>query len=213
MSKLTDLYKKVADIHARKTEREEELARLREEREIHKETMAAAAEADDWNTYTTYNRAIDNDNRRISFLEASISHLPDAVTTEEVHAAWDEYAKEHNKELAKKLAAYNDARVKLCNQFLDLVKLQNNALKTRAELAQTVSADVAHFEGLDFIPVRDIKDKAFRRISVGSCYDAALIFAQLLTLGCDGDNIREIDGILFNILERHIADKIDNVRR
>lgn len=125
-------------------EQEANLQELKQEQE-------AAAAAGDFDKYEDLAARISKAER---FLYVMNHEKPktDAVTEAQAAEAWEDYAKTWTQEMAKRWGLYKTALRELCKQYENLAKFQNEALKTRKEVAGMVAADPESFTLEGWLP-------------------------------------------------------------
>lgn len=116
-----------------------------------KQEQEAAAAAGDFDKYEDLAARISKAER---FLYVMNHEKPkaEAVTEEQAREAWEDYAKAWAREMAKRWGLYKAALRELRKQYEGLVKYQNEALKTRKEVAGMVAADPDTFALEGWLP-------------------------------------------------------------
>lgn len=116
-----------------------------------KQEQEAAAAAGDFDKYEDLAARISKAER---FLYVMNHEKPkaEAVTEEQAREAWEDYAKAWAREMAKRWALYRSAIRELCKQYEGLICYQNEALKTRKEVAGMVAADPEAFALEGWLP-------------------------------------------------------------
>lgn len=143
-------------VEANKRRSDEIGQQIRESEEalvILNQELEAAAVAQDFDLYNAKEEQIRKMKNRIAVLLKAGS---DIITPEEARDAWNEYSGKYNKAF---LAAYGEyvAHIKtLCGEYQDLVKMQNDALKIREDLAGMVDEDPKEYE-LEVLPYANNK--------------------------------------------------------
>lgn len=147
IDKLRNIYKslqqKTAETAQKIQEQEQRISVLKEERE-------AAAETGDYETYEKISNDIQKAENML-YVMVKQSANQERINPEQVKKAWIEFSGERKTSMAKKLKAYDSDRHKLCNEYEDLLREQNDTLSIREELAAMIGVEPKALE-MDFLP-------------------------------------------------------------
>ena len=129
--KLSDIRKKFEDVMQAKRETAAEIEQLKKDLEGVTAEMLAAADRGDLESYKRLEEKKRDIEARIFVYSRSLPNPKNAVTREEVAAAWDNFAKSYDKDTKAKYSAFMADCKALEKKYAELVKIQNAALIER----------------------------------------------------------------------------------
>ena len=121
--------------------KEEEIRDLEEQLDAADAALEAEADAGNLDEYLQKQGAKNLLAAKLHIAEKQLDKIKAEYTSDNVKAAWNDFAADHNKTIEKKLAAYQTARKDLYNSFMELVTLQNVALAAREKCARLIGKE------------------------------------------------------------------------
>lgn len=113
----------------------------------------------------------------------------DGLTASEILSEWKKYAAEYNKEASKRLEAYTALKDHLARAYVDLVRMQNEALKQRETCRFETGTNYA-FEGMEPIILFDALKEDLRAVE-GFLSDRELENIRYIINGVPVDDLEE----------------------
>lgn len=129
--RLSELHKKFADVMTAKKAKAAEIDQLRKDLETVNADMLAAADRGDLDEYKRLDEKKRDIEARIFVYSRSLPNPKNAVTREDVTAAWAGFAKTYNKDTQAKYNAFIADCKALGKKYGELVSIQNAALIER----------------------------------------------------------------------------------
>lgn len=136
--KLSEIRKKFEDVMQAKREKAAEIEQLKKDLEGVTAEMLAAADRGDLESYKRLEEKKRDIEARIFVYSRSLPNPKNAVTREEVAAAWDNFAKSYNKDTQTKYNAFIADCKALEKKYAELVKIQNAALIERNQAYEII---------------------------------------------------------------------------
>lgn len=137
---------------ALEVKRDESSARAKAAREA-AQTAAADGDVDE---YVKQSEAAKKFEAAEFVAQAQINKVGDGFTPADVANAWKDYADDYNRELSKKMDAFQKTRAQLCKQYFDLVEAQDAALKERKFCGDLLGLDEGSREVEQQLPMETI---------------------------------------------------------
>lgn len=144
-----------AKLAATKQEKDAIVAQLAQIDNKAQAAAAAAAEAlqaGDFDSYKAEQKELAALKEEASFLSSYMAAKSDTISESEAKDAWKEYTAGYEKVFADKMRKVQAAQKALASAFLELVDHQNEALKTREEVATLAGLAPSNIAGVDPFP-------------------------------------------------------------
>lgn len=149
MSSIDVLKAKVKAVEAEKAEKRAQIQAAKDNAAALKAQAKEAAIAGDVDKNIELLSQADYAQKRAEVLTINVTNMI-PVTAEEVKKAWKDYAKDYVKQFDKKYAAYLKAADKLAADYMELVEMQNLALKDQ-RYCEILSPGVSAPEDLSYL--------------------------------------------------------------
>lgn len=151
MTKIDELIKKIKDLKAANIQRAKDAEATKASVEKLRQAEQAAAASGDLEAYKEAKAKRIAAEDEAFVLGESSKRISDKLDPAEVKAAWKDYCSGYNKDFAKDLKKYQEARSALAGLYYEMIRKQNKALAVRRECAEMLDCKCDVF-GQPIIP-------------------------------------------------------------
>lgn len=145
-----------------KAKTETDIAALEEKLQTMQNNADQIAASGDVQRYTAAKKEIEELKTLLEVKKAVLKHnVVESANNADIAEAWKEYAETSGKDIKAAIEKYKKMRSELYSQFISMVKLQNEVIKTREKCERISGKDKAFFGFSGSIPQEFFKDKDF----------------------------------------------------
>ena len=141
MTKLEKMLKEYRQALDEQQALEKEITQLRDDLAKLEKEAELAAQTGDISSYREKKAAVNDLSDTIFVREMQLKKMNPVKTQQEAEEAWNEYAEIYNRNFAKAWKAYDQARMDLFKEYMDLVNGQNEALQIRKKCGACIGID------------------------------------------------------------------------